>query len=67
MLYEVLQVSSQVSVILHSYHQRRDKTFCGYYQSVCVDSVGLCFVNFGSGSKIKIKNSDYYFQNSYVY
>ena len=34
-LYEVLQVSEQVSVILWSYHQRRYKTFgVYYYQSV---------------------------------
>jgi len=35
MLYEELQVSKQVSVILWSDHKRRYKTFCVcYYQSV---------------------------------
>ena len=34
-VYEVLQVSEQVSVFLWSYHQRRYKMFCVcYYQSV---------------------------------
>jgi len=41
-LYQVLRVSEQVSVILWSYHQRHYKTFCGcYYLSISYDSV-LC-------------------------
>jgi len=54
-LYEVLRVSGHVSVILWSYYQRRYETFCVcYYQSVLLDSVCLCSMDFVSGLKNKI-------------
>ena len=58
-LYQVLQVSEQVSVILWSHHQRHYKTFSVtvIFQSVmnlCCADVCLCSMDFVSGSKLKI-------------
>jgi len=55
-VYEVLQVSEKVTVILWSDHQRRYKTF--YSMSViinlcCADSV-CSIMDFVSGSKIEV-------------